>query len=181
MFKRAVRSVVLSGALDAASVADATDDGLMERLLAADATGLARALRSRRLFKRALDLPASDVPHDLQPWISDDPALLEQAEDALARSAGLLPGELLVDFPARSSMFEVDLPLRTRDGRVERLTGAGRAGSLGLPQVAETLYSSARRLRVFSARRMDRLPPRLMDVLTTPAAELRGRLADAAT
>jgi hypothetical protein len=176
MFKRAVRSAVRSGALDTAAVSEATDDGLMERLLGADGTGLARALRTRRLHKRALDLPASDVPHDVQEWVSGDPALLERAEDALARAAGLAAGELLVDFPARSSMFEVDLPLRTRDGRIERLTGAGRAGSLGLPQVAETLYSSARRLRVFTARRIERLPDAVMDLLTTPATELPGRL-----
>ncbi len=172
MFKRAVRSAVRSGALDAWSVAEATDDGLTERLLTADETGLARALRMRRLYKRALDLPASDVTADIQPWVSDDPVLLEQAEDSLARAAGLAPGELLVDFPARTSMFEVNLPLRSRDGRVEHLTGEGRAGSLGLPQVAETLYSSARRLRVFTVRRGIGLPDGLMDLLTMPAEEL---------
>jgi uncharacterized protein len=176
MFKRAVRSAVVSGALDTATVAEATDDGLMERLLATDGTGLASALRTRRLYKRALDLPASDVPKDVQPWVSDDPALCERVENMLARDAGLAAGELLLDYPARSSMFEVDLPLRTRGGAVERLTDEGRAGSLGLPRVAEALYSSARRLRVFTARRTDRLPENLMDVLTTPAIDLAGRL-----
>ena len=46
-------------------------------------------------------------------------------------------------------MLGVDLPLRTRGGAVERLTDAGRAGHLGLPRVADELYRSARRLRVF--------------------------------
>ena len=50
-------------------------------------------------------------------------------------------------------MLAVDLPLRTRDGSVERLTGEGRAGHLGLPRIAGELYRSARRLRVFTARR----------------------------
>jgi len=49
-------------------------------------------------------------------------------------------------------MLGVDLPLRTRDGTVERLTGEGRAGHLGLPRIAGELYRSARRLRVFTAR-----------------------------
>ena len=49
-------------------------------------------------------------------------------------------------------MLGVDLPLRTRAGLVERLTDEGRAGQLGLPRVADELYRSARRLRVFVAR-----------------------------
>ena len=63
MFKRAVR-----GALRARQcrhrngIADATDDGLMELLITRDGSVLASALRARRLYKRALDLPASDVP-----------------------------------------------------------------------------------------------------------------------
>ena len=73
-------------------------------------------------------------------------------------------------------MLGVDLPLRTRGGSVERLTDAGRAGQLGLPRVADELYRSARRLRVFVAE-----PPRaplrgVPDLLTCPAAELRDRL-----
>jgi len=35
---------------------------------------------------------------------------------------------------------------------VERLTDEGRAGQLGLPRVADALYQSARRLRVFVSR-----------------------------
>jgi hypothetical protein len=89
-------------------------------------------------------------------WMADDPALLEQVEDALAVEAGLEPGELLLDFPSRHSMLGVDLPLRLRDGTVERLTDEGRAGQLGLPRIAQELYRSARRLRVFVARSISR-------------------------
>jgi HD superfamily phosphohydrolase len=176
MFKRAVRLAVRAGALGSRTVADATDDGLMELLLQHDESGLARAIRTRRLFKRAMDLPASDVPADVQPWVAEDAALRERVEDHLARRAGLAPGELLVDFPARGSMLSVDLPLRTRRGGVERLTDEGRAGQLGLPRVADELYRSARRLRVFVAHRPDRLPPELMELLTTPAEALAARL-----
>ena len=75
-------------------------------------------------------------------------------------------------------MLGVDLPLRTRSGTVERLTDAGRAGQLGLPRVADELYRSARRLRVFVARTPDRPLEGLLDLLTWPAAEVARRLAD---
>lgn len=177
MFKRAVRTALARGHITPADVAEATDGSLMERLFSRSPDGLARAVHQRRLYKRALDLPASDVPGGIQPWIWEDPDLLEQVEDGIARQAGLEPGELLVDYPARSTMLSVDLPLRTRDGRVERLTDEGRAGQLGLPRIADTLYRSARRLRVFAARRPAHLPKDLMDTLCTPASELRARSA----
>jgi hypothetical protein len=178
MFKRAVRGAVARGDVTVEAIADATDDGLMERLISGDPDGLAAAIRARRLYKRALDLPASDVPAGVQPWIADDPALLERVEDAVAARVGLGHGELLLDFPARSSMLGVDLPLRTRSGAVERLTDAGRAGQLGLPRVADELYLSARRLRVFVARAPERSLDGLLDLLTWPADEVARRLAE---
>ena len=178
MFKRAVRVAVAKGQVTVEAIADATDDGLMELLINREPGGLAAAIRARRLHKRAFDLPASDVPAEVQPWIADDPALLQRVEDAVASRVGLREGELLLDFPARSSMLGVDLPLRTRSGTVERLTDAGRAGQLGLPRVADELYRSARRLRVFVARTPDRPLEGLLDLLTWPAAEVARRLAD---
>jgi len=148
----------------------------MTTLLSADPTGLAARVQERRLFKRALDLPASDVPADAQPWLSDDPALLERVEDAIAVEAGLAPGLLLLDFPERASMLAVDLPLRTRTGAVERLTNAGRAGQLGLPRVADALYESARRLRVFTEGRASTRLDGLMELIVRPAEEVTRRL-----
>ena len=60
-------------------------------------------------------------------------------------------GGVLIDYPERTSMLQVDLPLLTRAGDVDRLTDAGRPGELGLPGVAEELYRSARRLRIFTS------------------------------
>src|SRR5919206_258788 len=57
MFKRAVRGAVERGSITAEKIAEATDDGLMERLISHDHNPLAAAIRARRLFKRALDLP----------------------------------------------------------------------------------------------------------------------------
>jgi hypothetical protein len=180
MFKRAVRATVAAGRLLPATIAEANDGGLMTALLAADPTGLAARVQGRRLFKRAVDLPASDVPSDTQPWLSEDADLLERVEDALAREAGLQAGQLLLDFPARTSMLAVDLPLRTRSGTIDRLTDAGRAGQLGLPRVADALYESARRLRVFTEGRQPARLEGLMNLVVMPAGEVARRLGEGA-
>jgi HD superfamily phosphohydrolase len=176
MFKRAVRDAVAGGYVDAAAIAELTDDALMELLVSGAKSELAIGLRARRLYKRALDLPASDVPSDAQPWLADDAALTARVEDAMARDAGLEPGELLLDFPSRSSMLGVDLPLRLRGGGVDRLTDEGRSGQLGLPRVADELYRSARRLRVFVARPVTRNLSGVLDVVTVSASEIEHRL-----
>ena len=150
MFKRAVRATIAAGGFTPAEIEDATDGTLDALLSRHDPSGLARALRERRLYKRALDLSASVVPDDLPQWIWNDVEALEQAEHALARELDLPPGGVLIDYPERESMLSVDLPLLTRGGTVERLTDAGRAGELGLPRVADELYRSARRLRIFT-------------------------------
>jgi HD superfamily phosphohydrolase len=177
MFKRAVRGAVARGSLTVDAIAVATDDGLMEVLINRDGNSLAAAIRARRLYKRAVDLSASDVPEDVQPWVTEDPGLLERVEDSLAAQVGLEAGELLIDFPARTSMLSVDLPLRTRDGGIERLTDAGRAGQLGLPRVADELYRTARRFRVFVAAAPARGLDNLLDLLACPATEVERRLA----
>jgi HD superfamily phosphohydrolase len=151
MFKRAARDAVRAGVVSMEAVGDLTDDGLME-LLMSSGSDMARAIRARRLYKRALDLPATEVAESADSWAADDPDLVEEVEDALAAEAGLEAGDLLLDFPTRSSMLAVDLPLRTRAGEIEQLTDEGRAGQLGLPRVADELYRSARRLRIFTAR-----------------------------
>ncbi len=181
MFKRAVRGAVARGSVEIETIAGATDDGLMEILIGRDRNPLAAAIRARRLHKRALDLPASDVPAGVQPWVVEDPGLLERVEDALALRVGLEPGDLLIDFPTRPSMLGVDLPLRTRGGTVERLTDAGRAGQLGLPRVADELYRTARRLRVFVAATVTAPLDRLLELLTCPASEIERRLAGEAS
>jgi uncharacterized protein len=175
MFKRAVREAVRRGTVTAESIAESTDDGLME-LLVRDHNPLARCIRARRLHKRALDLPASEAPGDVQPWVANDPDLLERVEDAIALRSGLEPGGVLIDFPARSAMLGVNLPLRTRSGEIERLTDAGRAGHLGLPRVADELYRSARRLRIFVAASPARALESVLDVLTWPSGEVEQRL-----
>jgi len=172
-----VRSAVRHGSVTAEAIADATDDGLMELLINRDQNALAACIRARRLHKRALDLPATDVPGDVQPWVSTDPDLLELVEDTIAQQAGLRAGDVLLDYPARTAMLGVDLPLRTRSGGVERLTDAGRAGHLGLPRVGDELYRSARRLRIFVSDPPNRPLEPVMDLLTLPAQEVMARIS----
>jgi len=176
MFKRAVRTAARSGALTAEAIAEATDGAIVERLLAADPTGLARAVRERRLYKRALDLPASDVPAGGGRWLSEDPDLLERVENAVAGELGVGAGELLIDYPERTGMLSVDLPLRTRGGGIERLTDQGRAGQLGLPRIASELYQSARRFRVFTAYPLVGPTSGLAQLAAMTQEEVRGRL-----
>jgi hypothetical protein len=164
MFKRAVRATIAAGSFTTAQIEDATDGTLDALMSRHDPSGLARALRERRLYKRALDLSASAVPGDLPSWIWNDVERLEAAEDALARELKLPAGGVLIDYPERDSMLSVNLPLLTRGGSVERLTDAGRAGELGLPRVADELYRSARRLRIFTIqpRRLGAIPALLL-------------------
>jgi uncharacterized protein len=174
MFKRLVRRAIAAARLEPDAVAVATDDGLIHELAREDATGLAPRLRERRLAKRVLDLPATELPPAPPSWPSEDPDLLERVEDRLARDAGLEPGELFLDFPAKPDMLALDLPLVKRDGTVTHLAGAGATAQLGLPRVATELYRSARRLRVFALRP----PPRavaakaIVDLVMTPRDEV---------
>ncbi|HEY9383251.1 MAG TPA: HD domain-containing protein [Gemmatimonadales bacterium] len=176
MFKRAGRTAVANGSVTRERVAALTDDELMHLLIERERSPLARALRERRLYKRALDLPGSEVEAATPEWVAEEPELLGRVEDALALEVGLHPGELLLDFPSRHSMLGVDLPLKLRDGGVERLTDEGRAGHLGLPRIAQELYRSARRLRVFVARPVRRSVEGVVGLVALGGAEVSARI-----
>ena len=178
MFKRAVRQAVAKGQLTPSDVAVGTDATLSVALMEDDPTGLGRAVHERRLHKRALDVSAMEVPHDCQPWIHEAPEILEQVEDRVAKEVGLKPGQLLIDYPSRDSMLSVDLPLRTRNGKVERLTEEGRAGTLGLPRVADELYRSARRFRVFTSATPNARLARIFGAVVLPKKEVERRLRE---
>lgn len=148
MFKRLVTRAIAAGRITAEAVAFATDDGLLHDLQHHDTTGLARALRERRLAKRAVDIPAAQLPAEPADWPANDPAFVERVEAKLARDAGLTPDQLFLDFPAKPGMLDPDLPLVRRDGSLIRLAGADAGAHLGVARVAGELYSTARRLRV---------------------------------
>jgi uncharacterized protein len=178
MFKRLVRSAIAAGWLDRAAIALATDDGFSHDLMNRDATGLARSLRERRLAKRALDLPATDLPAETPAWTSDDPDLLERVEDRLARDVGLAPGELFLDFPAKPAMLAFDLPLVRRDGTVTRLSDVEADARLGVPRLAAELYRSARRLRVFVMRAASVRADVIVELVMAPRDDVATRVRE---
>jgi uncharacterized protein len=161
MFKRLVRRAIAARQISPDDIAVATDDALSHELQQHDQTGLARALRERRLAKRALDLPATELPADTSDWPSRDPDLLERVEERLARELGLREDQLFLDFPSKPDMFDVSL------------LGLG---SLGLPRVAAELHRSAQRLRVFVLEPVE-VPARpIIELVTIPRAEVAARL-----
>ena len=151
MYKRLVEDAVNAGSLDAATLAGFTDEGLLHDLARRAPSPLLVALRERRLFKRAFQCPAGDLAAEAAEWIADDPRLTRQVEDSLAASLGLNPGELLLDYPTKTQMLGLDMPVQRRTGEVFRLTGGGEGG-INLTKLAEEFYRSARWLRVFTCR-----------------------------
>jgi len=177
MFKRLVLAAIAARRLDLEDVALATDDGLIHDLQHQDVTGLAHALRERRLAKRALDVPATELPADTAEWPADDPDLTAQVEDRLARELGLEAGDVFLDFPAKPNMLALDVPLVKRDGSVTHLAGADATAHLGLPRVARELYRTARRLRVFVLRPVQVPMKAVVELIMLPGAEVTARLA----
>ncbi len=155
MYKRLVEDALADGTLVVHELAGFTDEGILHALERNGGRPLLDAIRNRRLFKRALEVPAHALTHQDLEWLADDRARTRRAEDALAKSVGLSPGELLLDYPRKERMLGLDLPLLARDGTVRRLTDAGIAGTLNLPILGEQLYQSARWLRVFTSSRLE--------------------------
>lgn len=184
MYKRLVAVAIETGAVDSRAVARFTDEGLLVHLDTPSLTGEARtlleAIRVRRLHKRAYECPAATLGEDVGEWIASDYALTRQVEDALARELSLPAGAVLLDYPAKTQMLGLDLPMLRRDGRVEQLTAAGWDGAMNLPRLSEELYRSARRLRVLTANRAPVPAEQVLAVLRLDADEVRGRLAGGA-
>jgi HD superfamily phosphohydrolase len=147
MYKRLVEDALRSEALDFKTLTRLTDEALLTVL---PDTPLLRALRSRKLYKRATECPAADFDEGAADWIASDRTLVVETEDELARRVGLEPGELLIDFPAKTQMLDLDIAVLRKNGDVERLTG--RTSAINLPALSTQLYRSARWLRVFTAR-----------------------------
>jgi uncharacterized protein len=177
MYKRLVDDALQSGALPADGLADWTDEGLLHALLPASPP-LLMALRERRLYKRVAQWSAAELGDETGEWIASDRALAIAVENRLAVELGLAPGEVLLDYPVKTQMLGVDLPVQRRNGAVEHLTSSGLVGALNLPALSEQLYHSARWLRVFAVRRVHVNVSHLWSLVTADAATLRATLAD---
>jgi hypothetical protein len=119
------------------------------------------ALRERRLHKRVLECPAEELDESVE-WIADDYDRVIRVENELADDAGVAHGTILLDYPAKTQMLGLDLPVLRKSGEVRRLTQGGWEGSINLPKLADELYRSARGLRVFAPREVKLDPARLM-------------------
>ncbi|MDF1502070.1 HD domain-containing protein [Roseisolibacter sp. H3M3-2] len=185
MYKRVVDVALRGSVLEARTVARLTDEGILHALESAapvepQLSMLAGALRARRLHKRSLECPAAAFDESFGDWMVRDRALTVAVEDRLAAELGLEPGELLLDYPAKTQMLGLDLPVLRRAGGVVRVTAAGWEGAINLTTLAEQLYRSARWLRVFTARRVALPQDRLLAALHLDPDALRARLAGGA-
>ena len=170
MYKRLVEEALASGALTPAELPTLTDESLLNTLERRAPSSLLDALRNRRLYKRSFECPAAELAPEVGEWIATDRAGAVRVEDALAEECGLRPGELLLDFPEKTQMLGLDIPVVRRTGTVRRLTSEGMAGAINLPQLSEQLYRSARWLRVFTTRPVDIPGARVLEVARAGAA-----------
>jgi HD superfamily phosphohydrolase len=184
MYKRLVAVALDSGHVAADTVAQFTDEGLLVHLdvpsLPAEARAMLDGLRFRRLHKRAYECPAATLGEDVGEWIASDFHLTRRVENAFAHELGLPAGALLLDYPAKTQMLGLDIPMQRRDGRVEQLTAAGWEGAINLPRLSDELYRSARRLRVFTTDRAPVPEGRVLSALREESEGVRARL-DAGT
>ena len=153
-----------TGVLDVRELSFLTDESLLHTLDQRAPSPLLDALRNRRLYKRAFECPAAELDPELGEWIATDRTRAVEVENALAEEFGLAPGELLLDYPVKTEMLGLDIPVVRRTGEVMQLTGAGLAGAINLTQMSEQLYRSARWLRVFVARPVDVPRARVLEV-----------------
>ncbi len=177
MYKRLVDGALRAGSLGAETLAGYTDEGLLHELARRSPTPLLSALRERRLYKRVFECPAAELPPAIGEWIADDRALVVAVEDQLARELRLQPGEVLLDYPMKTQMLGLDIPVRRRDGSVRRLTAAGWEGAVNLPKLSEELYGSARWLRVFTATRVPIARDAVIRLASLPADEVTAMMA----
>jgi len=176
MYKRLVDGALRAGSLSAETLASYTDEGLLHELASRAPSPMLAALRERRLYKRLFECPAAELPPEGGEWIADDRALVVAVEDRLARELGLAPGELLLDYPTKTQMLGLDIPVLRRDGSVRRLTAEGWEGAINLPKLSEELYRSARWLRVFACRPVTVSREAITRLATLSAPDVRARL-----
>lgn len=181
LYKRIVEESVRAGILDPEELIGPTDEELLyhigRRVLEEESEAADRirsrwlpALRQRRLPKRAVELTAADLTgRQVEDWAVGDSPWKRAVEDDLAADLGLEPGEVVIDFPVKPAMFQLDVLVEHRDGGVQRLDMDGAEGLLDLPKVARDLYTSARVLRVFTFERREISPEHVLDRITRPA------------
>ena len=180
LYKRIVEESVRGGLVDPEELIGPTDEELLyevgRRAMEDDsevaeriATRWLPALRRRNLPKRALELTAADLAgRRVEDWAVGDSPWKRAVEDDLAAELGLEPGEVVIDFPVKPAMFQLDVLVERLDGRIQRLDMEGAEGILDLTKVAQELYTSARVLRVFTFERRSLSADQVLERITRP-------------
>jgi HD superfamily phosphohydrolase len=187
VFNRLIREALTGGWATRDHIVGTGDEELLnvlEGLAAASDTDSARrarerlipAIRHRRLPKRAVEWRGdaltdtlTRLEREVAPWFHGRPELRAALEDHLAQELGLERGDLFIDYPAKSRLLELDILMLGRDGGVQRLTPAGRAGLIDLPRLGRDLYHAARVMRVFTWPRTElKEPERVLELVTAP-------------
>jgi uncharacterized protein len=177
LYKRIVDETVRVGLLTSDELVGPTDEELLYeiRRRASDrddapsrriAERWIPALRNRRLPKRACEITAPELEGvELPGWTSRESRERRALEDRIAEELDLESGEVMLDFPAKRRMLDLDLLVERRGGRVERLGQQGLRGLIDLPRLAEELYRTTRVLRVFTLERRELSRERLLELL----------------
>jgi len=180
LYKRIVEESVRAGLLDPEELIGPTDEELLHEIgrrareddgeiAERIATRWLPALRHRRLPKRALELTAADLAgRQVEDWAVGDSPWKRVVEDDLAAELGLESGEVVIDFPAKPEMFQLDVLVERRGGEISRLGLAGLPGLLDLPRLAQQLYATARVLRVFTFERREVPAEQVLERITRP-------------
>ena len=180
LYKRIVEDAVRCALIDPHELVGPTDEGLMHDIRrradqaegevpARLATRWLPALRNRKLPRRALELTAADLSGaNMEAWAHRDPLQRRDFEDDLAAELDLEPGEVMIDFPSKPAMFQLDLLVERRGGTVERLGHGGLPGVIDLPSLARQLHDSARVLRIFTFERRTLEARAFLECLATP-------------
>ena len=178
LYRRIVGEAVRVGLIEKNELVGPTDEELLyrihERAVSSPDPNVQRigdrwvnALRNRALPKRACELTAPDLEGITLPeWISVESPERRRVEDALAGELGLPSGEVMLDYPSKKKMLNLDLLVLRRGGAVERLGGAGLRGVIDLPGVAEELYRTSRVLRIFTFERRTVEPEIALEVIS---------------
>ena len=177
MFKRVVRTALAHGELTVDAIAHSTDEDLMRSLRETHDNEIATRLRRRKLYKRLIDIAGEEVPEGAGDWVAECPDLVEQVENRLAANLQLQPGEVLLDFPAKAKMIDVDMPLLRKDGTVEPLATPDGMARMGIHRIANELHARARRLRVFAATARSLDPQEILRLVERKKNEVENDLA----
>jgi uncharacterized protein len=176
IYKRVVSDAIERGALRPEELSTFGDEGLLSELKRRAPSPWLDALTARRLHKRAIQCPAAELAPGAGEWIASDHALVAAVENRLADERKVPAGSILLDYPAKTQMLGLDLPVVRRGGSVVRLTSAGLEGAIHLPALSQQLYASARWLRVFVAQSVD-IPRKAVSALAEmSAADVSARL-----